>query len=128
MSRSTFHLRDGTAHRYSDRRRTPRKVNPGCEHDDGAPPVIPSYTQAMKTAISVPDETFEKASRRAHELGVSRSEFFSRAAARYVDELDAESITEQINQAVETQTRRDDSASAAVAAGHRVLDDGSDEW
>jgi hypothetical protein len=82
----------------------------------------------MKTAISVPDETFEKASRRAHELGVSRSEFFSRAAARYVDELDAGSITEQINQAVDGQTRADDSAPAAVEAGRRVLDDSSDEW
>ncbi len=94
-------MRDRTAHRHSDRRRTPRKVNPGCKHHDGARPVISSYTEAMKTAISVPDETFEKASRRAHELGVSRSEFFSRAAARYVDELDAGSITEQINQAVD---------------------------
>jgi metal-responsive CopG/Arc/MetJ family transcriptional regulator len=82
----------------------------------------------MKTAISVPDETFDKASRRAHELGVSRSEFFSRAAARYVDELDAGSITEQINQAVDTQTRPDDSAPAAVEAGRRVLEDSSDEW
>ena len=70
----------------------------------------------MKTAISVPDETFEKASRRAHELGVSRSEFFSRAAARYVEELDAESITAQINEALDTLTRADDSAAAAVEA------------
>lgn len=82
----------------------------------------------MKTAISVPDETFEKASRRAHELGVSRSEFFSRAATRYLDELDAESVTNQINQAVDAQPLEDDSASAAVAAGHRVLEGGSDEW
>jgi metal-responsive CopG/Arc/MetJ family transcriptional regulator len=49
----------------------------------------------MKTAISVPDETFEKASRRAHDLGMSRSEFFSRAAARYLEELDAEGRSAQ---------------------------------
>jgi len=82
----------------------------------------------MKTAISVPDETFEKASRRAHELGVSRSEFFSRAATRYLDELDAGSITDQINQAVDAQTLDDDSAPAAVAVGRRVLEDSSDDW
>jgi len=29
----------------------------------------------MKTAISVPDETFDQAERRAAELGMSRSEF-----------------------------------------------------
>jgi metal-responsive CopG/Arc/MetJ family transcriptional regulator len=82
----------------------------------------------MKTAISVPDETFEKASRRAHELGMSRSEFFSRAATRYLDELDAESVTDQINQAVDAQSQPDDSESAAVAQGRRVLGGSSDEW
>lgn len=82
----------------------------------------------MKTAISVPDETFEKASRRAQDLGVSRSEFFSRAANRYLDELDAESMTDQINEAIDGQTQPDDSASAAVAAAPRVLADTSDEW
>lgn len=82
----------------------------------------------MKTAISVPDETFQKVSRRAHELGVSRSEFFSRAATRYLDELDAESVTDQINQAVEAQTLQDDSGPAAVTVGQRVLEGSSDEW
>ena len=32
-----------------------------------------SHTLGMKTAISVPDETFEKASRRAHDLGMIRT-------------------------------------------------------
>jgi metal-responsive CopG/Arc/MetJ family transcriptional regulator len=82
----------------------------------------------MKTAISVPDETFEKASRRAHDLGMSRSEFFSRAAARYLEELDAESVTRQIDLAVAAQTEQDDSAADAVAVGHRVLADASGDW
>ena len=90
--------------------------------------VILGYTLGMKTAISVPDETFEKASRRAHDLGMSRSEFFSRAAARYLDELDAESVTRQIDLAVATLAERDDSAEDAVAVGLRVLDDASGEW
>jgi len=82
----------------------------------------------MKTAISVPDETFEKASRRAHDLGMSRSEFFSRAAARYLDELDAESVTRQIDQAVAAVEGRDDSGADAVVAGQRVLADASGDW
>lgn len=90
--------------------------------------VIPGYTHVMKTAISVPDETYHEASRRAQELGVSRSEFFSRAAARYANELDAESITEQINQAVDAQRPQDDSALAAVVVGRRVLEDTLGEW
>ena len=48
----------------------------------------------MKTAISVPDDTYVRASRRAKDLGMSRSEFFSRAAARYLDELDSRSLTQ----------------------------------
>ncbi|MGH3495744.1 MAG: ribbon-helix-helix domain-containing protein [Sciscionella sp.] len=82
----------------------------------------------MKTAISVPDETFEKASRRARDLGVSRSEFFSRAAIRYLDELDAASVTRQIDQAVDAQAQFDESALNAVAVGRQVLDDASGDW
>ena len=52
-------------------------------------PVIPSHTTNMKTAISLPDDTFDRASQRATELGMSRSEFFARAAQHYLDELDA---------------------------------------
>lgn len=82
----------------------------------------------MKTAISVPDDTFERASRRAQDLGVSRSEFFSRAASHYLADLDGESITRQIDEAIAAQTRPDDSAPDAVAAGRHVLDDASNEW
>jgi metal-responsive CopG/Arc/MetJ family transcriptional regulator len=82
----------------------------------------------VKTAISVPDDTFEKATRRAHDLGMSRSEFFARAAARYLDELDAESMTRQIDLAVAAMTDRDGSTADAVAVGQRVLDDASGEW
>ena len=82
----------------------------------------------MKTAISVPDDTFEKATRRAHDLGMSRSEFFSRAAARYLDELDAESVTRQIDQAMAELAEQDGSVADAVAVGQRVLADASGDW
>lgn len=55
----------------------------------------------MKTAISLPDETYERATRRARSLGISRSEFFARAAERYADELDADSVTARINAAID---------------------------
>ena len=83
---------------------------------------------SMKTAISIPDETFEKASQRARDLGMSRSEFFTRAAARYLDELDAESLTHQIDLAVAALGDGDGSTSDAVANGHRTLVDESGEW
>ena len=81
----------------------------------------------MKTAISVPDDTFEKATRRAHDLGMSRSEFFARAAARYLDELDAESVTHQIDLAV-AALADDDSTADAVAVAQRLLGESSGDW
>lgn len=82
--------------------------------------VILGYTSGMKTAISVPDETFNRASKRAAELGMSRSEFFTRAAQRYLDQLDAASVTRQIDWAL-AQAGDDDSSIAAVLAGRRRL-------
>lgn len=74
----------------------------------------------MKTAISVPDETFQAATRRAADLGMSRSEFFTRAAQRYLEQLDAESLTGRIDAALNAVSG-DDSAAAAVSAGQRRL-------
>jgi hypothetical protein len=54
----------------------------------------------MKTAIFVPDSTFDKVERRACALGMSRSEFFTRAAERYLGELDAQSLTARIDAAI----------------------------
>jgi metal-responsive CopG/Arc/MetJ family transcriptional regulator len=74
----------------------------------------------MKTAISVPDDTFEQATRRARELGISRSEFFARAARRYLDELGARSLTRQIDEALRA-AGADDSGHDAAQAGRRRL-------
>lgn len=80
----------------------------------------------VKTAISVPDETFSRASKRAAELGMSRSEFFTRAAQEYLERLDAASVTEQIDGALAV-AGDDDSSSAAAAAGRRRLSR-DNEW
>ncbi len=91
-------------------------------------PVIPGYTLAVKTAISVPDDTYERASKRARDLGMSRSEFFSRAADRYLDELDSDSVTQQIDQAIADSGNTDDSGQDAVDVGRRRLASGTDDW
>jgi metal-responsive CopG/Arc/MetJ family transcriptional regulator len=87
--------------------------------------VIPGYTEDMKTAISLPDETYEQATRQAAELGISRSEFFARAARSYLDQLAAHSLTAQINEVL--RDAGDDSNAAAAAAGRRYLAD-QDDW
>jgi metal-responsive CopG/Arc/MetJ family transcriptional regulator len=54
----------------------------------------------VKTAISLPDETFERVERAAAKLGVSRSEFFARAAERWLDALDDDQTTDAIDRAI----------------------------
>ncbi len=59
---------------------------------------------------------------------MSRSEFFARAAIRYLDELDAASLTDQIDAAIASIEGADDSNTDAVIAGRRRLIDAADEW
>jgi metal-responsive CopG/Arc/MetJ family transcriptional regulator len=54
----------------------------------------------MKTAISVPDQTFHRVDDAAKRLGVSRSEFFARAAERWLTALEDDGTTEAINRAI----------------------------
>jgi metal-responsive CopG/Arc/MetJ family transcriptional regulator len=54
----------------------------------------------MKTAISLPDDTFQRVDHAARRLGVSRSEFFARAAERWLNALDDDGTTEAIDRAI----------------------------
>jgi hypothetical protein len=74
----------------------------------------------VKTAISIPDATFAEAEQRAAALGVSRSEFFTRATLCYIEYLDAHSLTGRIDAALDL-AGHDDSGAAAVTAGRRRL-------
>jgi metal-responsive CopG/Arc/MetJ family transcriptional regulator len=74
----------------------------------------------MKTAISVPDETFQRATERAEQLGISRSEFFATAAKRYLKDLDRESLTARIDQALDLVGEDPDTSSATEAGRSRL--------
>jgi hypothetical protein len=87
--------------------------------------VVPGDTRGCEDSLLVPDDTFEAATKRAQKLGMSRSEFFSVAARRYLDELDRESITQQVDEALRA-AGGDESAAAAAAAGRRRLSAGED--
>ena len=87
--------------------------------------VIPGYTHVVKTAISLPDVTFERVTRRARELGMSRSELFARAAEHYLDDLDRQSLTNRVDHALDSVTP-DAATTAAVTAGRRRL--AQEDW
>ncbi len=82
----------------------------------------------METAISVPDTTFEKVEQRATALGVSRSEFYTRAAQRYLADLEtAQDLSEEIDEAL-VRIEGDDSSTAAVRAGYGGIAELSGAW
>ena len=68
------------------------KATPNCGYD-------PIAHQILKTAISVRDENFRRVDDAAKRLGVSRSEFFARAAERWLRDLDDDGLTDAINRA-----------------------------
>lgn len=80
----------------------------------------------MKTAISMPDATYQRVTKRAEELGVSRSELLTRAAVAYLDDLDASSLTARITAALEL-AGSDEAAQDVVAASKRRLSEFDDE-
>jgi metal-responsive CopG/Arc/MetJ family transcriptional regulator len=84
----------------------------------------------VKTAISIPDETFERVEKQVADLGISRSEFFARAARRYLDELEGESITARINAAIDAGAVDEDLERDVTEHGRRMLLEltADDEW
>ena len=74
----------------------------------------------MKTAISLPDQTFAKVEEAAARLGVSRSEFFARAAERWLAELDEETTTAAIDDALEGVERDTGFVEQAASAAARA--------
>lgn len=74
----------------------------------------------MKTAVSIPDEVFEKAERLARRAKRSRSEVFSAALAEYVARHAPDEVTEAMDRVcAEVGDQMDD---FVAAAGRRVLD------
>ncbi len=58
----------------------------------------------MKTAISLPDELFERAERTAERLNLKRSQLYVRALQEYLDRTDPEAITNAFNAVYSTES------------------------
>ncbi len=67
----------------------------------------------MKTAISIPDKVFREADRLAKRLGLSRSELYVRAVARFLEHHRLEGITEALD---EVYSHEDSSLPPRIAA------------
>lgn len=58
----------------------------------------------MKTAISIPDQTFQAAEALAQRLGISRSELYSSAIHEYIKDHKNQGVTEKLNQVYVNET------------------------
>lgn len=81
----------------------------------------------MKTAISVPDETYSRAERAAKKHGMNRSQFYAEAADRYARELESADVTAAVDSVIDA-VNADSSTRFAVAASERLLSDTDEEW
>lgn len=79
----------------------------------------------MKTAVSIPDEVFERAERLARRTRKSRSEVFSAALKEYVARHEPDEITEAFNDVCE-KVGEQVSDPFVAAAGRRILE--KTEW
>jgi metal-responsive CopG/Arc/MetJ family transcriptional regulator len=78
----------------------------------------------MKTAVSIPDDVFQKAERFARRAKRSRSEVFSAALREYIARHAPDEVTDAINQAVDEIGDQKDEFVATAA--RRVLE--KTEW
>lgn len=83
-----------------------------------------SYTDGMKTAVSIPDEIFTRAERLAKRGGRSRSDLYSAALKEYVERHAPEDVTEAMNRV--SDAIGDERDAFAGAAARRILE--SSEW
>ena len=74
----------------------------------------------MKTAVSIPDEVFERVERLARRAGRSRSEVFSAALAEYVARHEPDEVTEAMDRVCADLGDHQDSFVSAAA--RRVLE------
>jgi metal-responsive CopG/Arc/MetJ family transcriptional regulator len=81
------------------------------------------YTTGMKTAVSIPDDVFEKADRLARRAKRSRSEVFTAALREYVARHSPEEITEALNSAFQHSEKPSE---FVTEASRRILD--RTEW
>lgn len=78
----------------------------------------------MKTAISVPDDAYDRIEAAVVHSGGNRSEFYVRAALMLTEVINGQQITDAINTVVD---RSDDDSNATVAQqAEFVL--GDEEW
>lgn len=69
----------------------------------------------MKTAVSLPDDVFEKAERLAERRNVGRDELYAEALREYVARHDPDAVTEGLNRVIDEVDAEADPLTRAAA-------------
>ena len=88
-----------------DYRTTLRESTPRQRVQTDGSPLVAGYTPGMKTAVSIPDEIFEKVERLAAGEQRSRSEVYSAALREYVARHAPDEVTDAMNRVSSTVRR-----------------------
>jgi predicted transcriptional regulator len=80
----------------------------------------------MKTAVSIPDELFQRADRLAADTGRSRSQLYAEALAAFLAETNGEPITAALNRVY--GERAADDGEVGLRAGRALIEGGEWEW
>jgi len=82
------------------------------------------YTVGMMTAVSLPDDVFQKAERQARRTRKSRSQLYAEALSEYLARHAPDEVTESMNRVVDQLKQPTDPFVSAAA--RRVLE--RSEW
>lgn len=80
----------------------------------------------MKTAISIPNDDFERFERIAARHGMNRSEFFRRAGRKLADELEGEAELTALADAVIARVGQPSADSPMLRESERIISEGTD--
>lgn len=78
----------------------------------------------MKTAISIPDPIFESAEKVAKNLGISRSELYTKAMIRFLEAYQQATITEALNEVYSKKNSGLDSVLSQIQS----ISLGNEQW
>lgn len=79
----------------------------------------------MKTAISIPDNLFKAAEKLASRLGISRSELYQRALARFLEQQGGDIVRERLDRVYAKEANRDLDPLVKAAGEHLLT---GDDW
>lgn len=81
----------------------------------------------MKSAVSIPDDLFDRAERAANRLGYNRSQLYAKALEEFLAGRGDDPVTDRLNEVFES-SEHDAEDPMNVRAGRTLIESGEWEW